>query len=108
MEKIFDLSDLLIIGFDWDTGNKDKNLVKHKVTNQESEEVFFNEPLLIFQDSKHSQKEKRFVAYGKTDKKRLLIVVFTVRKSLIRIISSRDQHKKERRVCEENKNFTQV
>lgn len=108
MEKTIDLSDLEINGFDWDIGNKEKNLVKHKVSNQEGEEVFFNEPVLIFQDAKHSQKEERLVAYGRTDKKRLLIVVFSIRKGLIRIISSRDQHKKERRVYEKNKNLTQI
>ena len=32
-------------GFQWDEGNKNKNLIKHQVENWECEQVFFNEPL---------------------------------------------------------------
>ena len=107
-EEIYDLSELKIEGFMWDIGNREKNTFKHKVSNQESEEIFFNEPLCIFRDTKHSQKEERLVAYGLTDKKRLLTVVFTIRKKLIRIISIRDQHIKERRFYEKNKTDSKI
>ena len=86
-------------GFDWDKGNQTKNL-KHNVLNKEAEEVFFNKPLKIFADFKHSQQERRFLALGKTNVGRKLTVVFTLRGSLIRVISARDQSKKERRVYE--------
>ncbi len=46
-----------IIGFDWDEGNARKNK-KHNVTMAEAEQVFFNEPLLLLEDSKHSGYEK--------------------------------------------------
>lgn len=82
--------------FDWDEGNADKNALKHKVTNRESEEVFLNRPLKIFEDPRHSEKEQRYVAYGTTNENRKLTVVFTARKQKIRIISARDQNKKER------------
>lgn len=82
--------------FDWDQGNINKNL-KHGAANKESEEPFFNKPLKIFKDPKHSQVEQRFVAYGTTNSGRMLAVVFTLREPKIRVISSRDQNKKERK-----------
>src|SRR3989344_3029106 len=87
-------------GFEWDTGNKDKNLIKHNVVNKECEEVFFNQPLIINSDSKHSKHEYRYQALGKTGANRLLFIAFTYRNRLIRIISARDQSKKERRQYE--------
>ncbi len=82
------------ISFEWDKGNIDKNFVKHGVTNKEAEEIFNNQPL-ISEDVKHSKREIRFQALGKTDKKRLLFLSFTVRYDRIRIISARDMNKKE-------------
>lgn len=82
--------------FEWDKGNVDKNLIKHKVTFKEIEEVFVNKPLKTLEDVRHSQKENRFIAFGITNKKRKLYLVFTIRKANIRVISARDQSKKER------------
>ncbi|OGE19765.1 hypothetical protein A3D83_03630 [Candidatus Daviesbacteria bacterium RIFCSPHIGHO2_02_FULL_41_10] len=89
------------IAFDWDKGNTEKNLHKHNVSNRETEEIFSDESLKIFEDVKHSHKEQRFVAYGATDLNRKLAVVFTLRKQKIRVISARDQNKKERTTYEE-------
>lgn len=84
-------------GFQWDEGNEDKSEKKHKVTKGEAEQVFFNEPLLIFDST--NLKEQRYLALGKTDKNRSLAIVFTVReKTLIRVISSRHMSRKERNV----------
>lgn len=85
-----------IEGFDWDRGNLIKNQAKHQVNNLECEEVFFNQPLLILPDPKHSQIEIRFYALGKTNNGRLLFIAFTIRNNLIRIISARDMSRKER------------
>lgn len=87
--------------FVWDSGNKNKNWLKHQVSNKESEEAFFDEMRKIFQDKFHSEKEDRFILLGKTEKGRSLYTVFTKRNSKIRIISSRDMDKKERRFYEE-------
>ena len=84
------------ISFDWDEGNKDKNWKKHKVHFKEAEEVFLNKPLIIFPDTKHSFTENRFQALGVTDNQRKLSVFFTIRVDKIRVISVRDQNKKER------------
>ena len=90
-------------GFQWDQGNSLKNWLKHRVSEGESEQVFFNEPLLLLTDEKHSQEENRFCLMGRTDQERYLFIVFTVRKNLIRIISARDMHKKERGAYEKLK-----
>ncbi|EKD26273.1 MAG: hypothetical protein ACD_79C01288G0006 [uncultured bacterium] len=82
-------------GFDWDDGNKDKNL-KHKVHNWECEQLFFNEPIIILEDSIHSITEERFAAFGKTDNGRRLIITYTRRTTKIRVISARDMNRKER------------
>ena len=84
------------IGFDWDEGNKNKNLVKHNVSNEECELMFLGQIVLLL-DEKHSVKEMRIVAYGET-RDRLLTIVFTVRNKRIRVISARDQNKKEREI----------
>ena len=86
------------IGFDWDKGNIHKNWLKHQVSLAECEQLFFNRPLVIQDDIAHSMTEKRLYALGKTDSKRALFVVFTVRNNLIRIISARDMNRKERTV----------
>lgn len=85
------------LSFEWDEGNKDKNVIKHKVQNNETEEVFENEPVIIFDES-HSQGEDRYLAYGVSGKGRQLVISFTLRgeKRYIRPIMSRDQDKKER------------
>jgi uncharacterized DUF497 family protein len=91
-----------ITGFDWDDGNARKNQ-KHGVSTAESEQLFFNAPLLLLADVKHSDRETRFHALGKTDQGRLLHIAFTLREAgaTIRVISARDMHRKERVVYEQ-------
>ena len=83
-------------GFQWDKGNSLKNWLKHRVTEGEAEQVFFNEPFLLLPDAKHSQQENRFWVLGQTDRGRYLFEVFTVRKDLVRVISARNMNRKER------------
>ena len=95
----FDCLDIeAIVGFDWDEGNIHKNENKHGLKWTMIEEVFFNEPLLILEDFKHSLNECRCVALGKNDLDDLVTVVFTVRKNHIRVISARAMSKKERMI----------
>src|SRR5690349_687498 len=93
-----DLHDLLskCSGFEWDKGNSGKNWLKHRVTPFECEQIFFNQPLIVAEDGKHSQHEARFFALGQTDAVRPLFIAFTVRRHLIRVISARDMNAKER------------
>jgi uncharacterized DUF497 family protein len=83
-------------GFDWDAGNAPKLFERHQVTPGECEQVFFNEPLLIAADAKHSNSEERWAAWGRTADGRALAVVFTLRGDRIRPISARDMNRKER------------
>ena len=87
-------------GFDWDEGNREKNWIGHKVDYRESEEIFFNQLLLVDEDAKHSSKEKRFEALGQTNKGRRLFIAFTIRDNKIRVISARNQDGKERKKYE--------
>lgn len=85
-------------GFEWDAGNREKNWDKHGVSTGECEEVFFNQPLVVAADEGHSQHEERFFALGHADEGRMLFLVFTIRGSLVRVISARDMSRKERKV----------
>jgi uncharacterized protein len=87
-----------IVGFDWNDGNRRKSSDKHAVGPSEAEEVFFGDPLLIVEDMRHGQAEPRYHALGKTVAGRRLHVTFTLRAeaTLIRVISARDMHRKER------------
>jgi uncharacterized DUF497 family protein len=55
-------------------------------------------PVLMLPDSAHSQSEPRYHALGKTIDGRRLHITFTLRSDgkLIRVISARDMHRKER------------
>jgi uncharacterized DUF497 family protein len=95
---VIDLDQL--IGFDWDSGNREKNWERHHVSIGECEEVFFNLPLLLQGDPGHSQMEQRFFVLGQTNAGRLLFIAFTNRQEKIRIISARNMSQKEREYYE--------
>lgn len=85
-------------GFQWDKGNSEKNWLRHQVTKNECEQVFFNKPVIVADDEKYSNLEKRWYVLGRTDSMKLLFVVFTIRENLIRVISGRNMNKKERKI----------
>ena len=91
-----------VIGFEWDEGNARKN-GPHGVSMAEAEQVFFNAPLLVLADARHSETEPRFHALSKTHAGRRLHITFTLRGvgQLIRVISARDMHRKERMIYEQ-------
>jgi len=93
-----------ITGFNWDAGNGRKSEEKHAVGRFETEQAFFNQPLLVLADQKHSQNEERYHALGVSNDARLLHITFTLRSAntLIRVISARDMHRKERNIYEQN------
>lgn len=99
MDLDFDI--VKIEGFIWDKGNIEKNKAKHNVDKDECEEVFLNQPLRVFDDEVHSNLEKRYGALGKTSKDRKLVVFFTIRNDRIRVISARDQGKKDRKIYQQ-------
>ena len=91
-----------IIGFDWDPGNERKSADKHGVGQAQAEQAFFNPPLLVLEDDRHSRTESRFHALGKANDGRRLHITFTLRRenTLIRVISARDMSAKERAIYE--------
>lgn len=91
-----------VTGFDWDAGNSRKN-DQHGVSMAEAEQVFFNTPVLLLPDPSHSHTEPRYHSLGKTIDGRRLHVTFTLRNDgkLIRVISARDMHRKERAYYEQ-------
>ena len=95
-----------ISSFDWDDGNIYKNEQKHGLKWQVIEEVFFNEPLLVLEDLKHSNDECRCFALGQTDNIVYLFIVFRKRIGKIRVISARIINRKERIVYDEVKKDT--
>jgi len=92
-----------IDGFDWDEGNARKSNHKHGVTQVEAEQVFFNSPVVLAPDLRHSQLESRFHLLGKTNADRMLHITFTLRFGgrKIRVISARGMHRKELQIYEE-------
>ncbi len=90
-----------VTGFDWDENNREKNWDKHRVSAGECEEVFFNIPLLLEDDSVHSQKEPRYYVLGHTIAGRRLFIAFTIRGEKIRVISARDMSQRERSIYEQ-------
>lgn len=82
-------------GFDWNEANATKNWEHHRVAPEQAEDVFFNEPLVVRGDVRHSRLEKRYYALGQTNRGRNLFVAFTVRRKLIRVISARDMNRRE-------------
>jgi uncharacterized DUF497 family protein len=84
-------------GFQWDAGNSDKNWPRHGISRLESEQVFFNRPLVV-PASVGPGAEQRFFALGRSDTGRELAVVFTVRGTLVRAISARAMSRRERRI----------
>lgn len=97
------------VGFEWDRYNTEKIRERHGVSPSECEQLFFNLPLIVEDDERHSQSEMRFYALGHTNAKRFLFVVFTIRNQKVRIISARDMNRKERKIYQtdekENSSF---
>ncbi len=57
--------------------------------------MFFQEPLVVRSDMRHSKSEKRYYALGQTTSGRFLFAAFTIRRNLIRVISCRDMNRTE-------------
>lgn len=84
-----------LIEFEWDRGNSGKNWIRHRVNDQECEEVFFDNDKKVIRDASHSGQEERHILLGETKQRRLLFIVFTARGGKVRVISARDINKKE-------------
>ena len=81
--------------FQWDDANSSKNWTRHKVSQTEAEQVFLNRPVVVI-DARRGA-EPRWFAFGRTDVNRLLTVVFTIRKPMVRVIPARPMSRVERK-----------
>ncbi|MCD8049453.1 MAG: BrnT family toxin [Clostridia bacterium] len=85
------------ITFEWDEAKNEINKVKHKVSFEEAQTVFYDEEALLIDDPEHSREEDRFIILGISKKANLLVVCHCYRASetVIRIISARKATKIE-------------
>jgi uncharacterized DUF497 family protein len=90
-----------MLGFEWDPDKASHNLKKHGVSFEEASTVFFDALSLTIPDPDHSNGEVRQLMLGRSVYGQLLVVSFTERWELIRIISSRKASRREVRQYEE-------
>ena len=86
-----------MLRFEWDENKNDINKVKHKISFEEAQTVFYDDCALVIDDPDHSQEEERFIILGMSARANLLIVCHCFRASdtVIRIISARKATKTE-------------
>ena len=87
--------------FEWDPQKAIANRKKHRVTFQEATSIFGDSLAITFDDPDHSISENRYITFGLSYNKRLLVVSHTERGDRTRIISARLMDRKERRIYEE-------
>lgn len=97
-----------VVTFEWDSGNLDKSYLKHGILPKETEEVFIDNESIVLPDIKHSQKEERYIIVGKSLNKLNVFVVFTFRRSKVRVISARKMHREEVERYEKIKKDTKI
>ncbi len=86
--------------FEWDPAKASANESKHGVTFEEAMTVFGDPLELTISDPDHSVEEFRFVSIGLSGARRLLIVSYTERDYVIRLISARLATPRERKQYE--------
>ena len=86
--------------FEWNKLKAESNLKKHGVSFEEAISVFDDPFAVYYDDIYHSENEMRYIVRGYSQLNNLLIVNFTIRNEVIRIISSRKATKKERQYHE--------
>ncbi|MCL4861854.1 MAG: BrnT family toxin [Caldilineaceae bacterium] len=92
------------IRFAWDRRKAARNITEHEGVTFEEAATVFRDPLaVIFDDEEHSEQEYRELIIGYSHRRRLLIVSFTERDEVIRIISARKADADERTSYEQNK-----
>jgi uncharacterized DUF497 family protein len=89
--------------FEWHAPKATTNRLKHRVTFEEAVTVFGDPLGRIADDPRHSEAEERFVLLGQSDRRRLLVVMFTERGEAIHPISARKATRREQTEYEEAK-----
>ena len=81
--------------FEWDASKADANLAKHGVSFEEALSCFFDPEQVVFYDPEHSGDEDRELLIGHSSRGRLVIVSYTLRGGLARLISARKATRRE-------------
>ncbi len=87
--------------FEWDDDKAASNLRKHAVSFDEAQTVFTDDFSITVPDHEHSLAEARQIIMGVSKRNRLLVVSYTERGKLIRLISARKATRMERKKYEE-------
>ena len=86
--------------FEWDRNKAAANLLKHGVPFDEAKTIF-DDPLYVdFYDPDHSYDEHRYIIIGQSQRGRLLVMSYTERENVIRLISARKAIRREREAYE--------
>jgi len=89
---------MYIDDFLWLPDVVEKLIVKHRVTQDDVEEVFFNGPRYRFVERGYRPGEDVYAALGQTDAGRYLIVFFIYKPGNVAlVVSARDMDGRERR-----------
>ena len=87
--------------FEWNALKAARNVRKHGVSFDEASSVFFDPLSATGDDPDHSLEERRFVTFGISSSRRLLVVTHMEQRDGIRIITARLATRTERKLYEE-------
>ncbi len=90
------------MGFEWDPAKAEANFAKHRVRFAEALTVFDDDLAITVPDDESDPNERRFISIGTGVKGDLLVVVYTWRRTNIRIISVRRAEGHERAEYQEH------
>lgn len=82
--------------FEWDENKREINILKHEIDFVDAQKIFDYDTVII-EDSRFNYGEQRFIAIGLLNSK-IIVVVYTERKNIIRIISARKATKNEQQI----------
>jgi len=88
------------VEFDWDDGNR-KHIARHAITPQEAEEAAVIEPLEVAVQ-RHGN-EERVLCFGRTNAGRMLTILYTERRSKIRVVTAYEMTKEQQQLYFEAK-----
>jgi uncharacterized DUF497 family protein len=83
--------------FQWDNKKAEENIIKHGISFEEAESVFYDPFAVEFYDDENSEWEDRFLLLGISSNLNILLICHCFRESdsIIRIISARKATKSE-------------
>jgi uncharacterized protein len=87
--------------FEWDGFKSRRNRIVHGVAFEEAVSAFADPLGRIVDDPRHSREEPRYALIAQSERRRILVVMFTERADRIRVISARRPTPTERRQYEE-------